>query len=262
MNYELDINGHPICVEIAGPSPGQPVVLLHHGLGAIRSWEKQIPVLAEAGYRVAAYDRWGHGNSGPRENWAMPDFRSDLADFTAILEYFDLAQPVLIGHSDGGKIAMYYAAEHPGKVVSLVLVSTHIYLEPKMTPGILSVKHDFEHDPQFQEKLRRMHGENTEALFWGWFNGWHNPTIKDWDMRPLIGEITCPTLVVQGMQDEHATPQHARDIVAAVPNAELCLLPNAGHMVVQEAPDEFNEKMLQFLKRSLTLQNRQPDLEH
>jgi pimeloyl-ACP methyl ester carboxylesterase len=250
MKSELHIHGHKIFVETAGPPSGSPVVLLHHGLGAISSWKAQIPALAEAGYRVLAYDRWGHGKSSSRERWAIPYFRSDLADFEAICEHFNLLQPVLIGHSDGGKIAMYHAAEHPGRMTCLVLVGTHIYIEPKMAPGIEAVRHNFEHDHRFEDRLRLVHGENTDSLFWGWFNGWHNPDIKDWDMRPLIGRITCPTLVVQGLQDEHATPQHARDIAETIPHAELWLLPEVGHMPAQEAPEKFNQRILQFIRKS------------
>jgi pimeloyl-ACP methyl ester carboxylesterase len=252
MKQELGINGHPIFVETAGPLDGPPVVLLHHGLGAIRSWKAQIPVLAEAGFRVLVYDRWGHGKSAPRERWAIPYFRSDLADFEAILDHLNFAQAALVGHSDGGKIAMYYSVEHPQRVTCLVLVSTHIYIEPKMAPGIASVRHDFEHDHSFQSKMRRVHGENADSLFWGWFNGWTNPDIKDWDMRPLIKGIECPTLVVQGLEDEHASPQHAREIVEAVPNAELWLLPDVGHMPAQDRPAEFNQKILLFIRNSQT----------
>jgi pimeloyl-ACP methyl ester carboxylesterase len=121
-----------------------------------------------------------------------------------------------------------------------------------MAPGIASVRHDYEHDYRFQRKMRRVHGENADSLFWGWFNGWTNPDIKDWDMRPQIKGIECPTLVVQGLEDEHASPQHAREIVEAIPNAELWLLPDVGHMPAQEIPAEFNQKILHFIRNSQT----------
>jgi pimeloyl-ACP methyl ester carboxylesterase len=68
-------------------------------------------------------------------------------------------------------------------------------------------------------------------------------------MRPTISQITCPTLVIQGEQDEHATPQHARDIADGIPGAELWLVPNAKHMLPQEMPEQFNRMITQFLKR-------------
>ena len=57
---------------------------------------------------------------------------------------------------------------------------------------------------------------------------------SSWDMRPILRQIGCPTLVVQGEADEHATPQHARDIADGIPGAELWLVPGAGHMLPQE----------------------------
>ena len=247
MKRLVDINGHLISLETECPRDGPAVVLLHHGLGAARSWKEQIPVLAAAGYRVVVYDRWGHGKSGPRERWSMPYFEEDLADLQAILDNLGVDQAALIGHSDGGKIAMYYAVNNPHRVTSLVIVSAHIYIEPKMSHGIQSVKSDFEQGSKFQKKMQRVHGDKTDALFQGWFNGWNNSEIQDWDMRPVINQIACPCLVVQGLEDEHATPQHARDIAAAIPNADLWLLPGAGHMLPQDFSEEFNQRMLKFL---------------
>ena len=69
-----------------------------------------------------------------------------------------------------------------------------------------------------------------------------------WDMRPILSHIHCPVLVVQGEQDEHATPQHAKDIAEAIPGAELWLLPGAGHMFPQENAALINPRLLQFLE--------------
>lgn len=228
------------------------MILLHHGLGAIRSWKEQIGVFAREGFYVAAYDRWGHGKSDARQIYGMPQFADDLADMDALLNSLNLDRVALIGHSDGGKIAMYYAAKHPEQVACLVLVAAHIYIEKKMYPGILSVRKDFEQNPTFREKMRRVHGEKAEALFQGWYNGWTNPDILGWDMRPIISGIACPTLVIQGMEDEHATPQHARDIAAAIPGAELWLVPDVGHMLPQDKAVEFNQRVLSFLRKQLT----------
>lgn len=255
MKRMLEINGHTIFVESEGHQDGPAVVLLHHGLGTVRSWKEQIRVLARAGYRVVAYDRWGHGKSAPRDHWSMPHFKEDLADLQAVLVELDLNKAALIGHSDGGKIAMLYAINNPEWVTSLVIVSTHIYIEPKMASGIKTVRNDFEQDRSFQRKMYRVHGEKSEAVFWGWYNGWSEPDIRDWDMRPGINQISCPTLVVQGTEDEHATPQHAQDIAAAIPQAELWLMPGAGHMLPQDFSEEFNRRVLKFLGTSIPIHN-------
>jgi pimeloyl-ACP methyl ester carboxylesterase len=180
----------------------------------------------------------------------MPYFEEDLADLECLLDRFHFQRAVLIGHSDGGKIAMYYAARCPQRVISLIVVATHIYVEAKMVPGIQGVLKNFEDDQRFREKLRRVHGEKAEAVFRGWYEGWTDPRNLSWDMRPILRQISCPTLVIQGLEDEHATPQHARDIAAAISGAELLLVPEAGHMLPQDFPQVFNPKMLDFLAQT------------
>ena len=72
--------------------------------------------------------------------------------------------------------------------------------------------------------------------------------MRGWDIRETLRRIQCSTLVVQGMEDEHATPQHAIDLAQAIPGAELWLVPGAAHMLPQEEPHAFNERLLEFVK--------------
>jgi len=252
MKQLLDVNGKRLAIQSAGPESGPVLVFLHHGLGAIRSWKGQIQEFCEAGYQVIAYDRWGHGNSAPRGNWSMPDFEPDLADLEGILDQLGHRQIALIGHSDGGNIAMYYAIKHPQQVSCLVLIAAHIYIEPKMGSGIQAVKQEFESAGRFQKQMNRVHGSKSEALFQGWFDGWSRSEIQEWDMRLVLTQISCPALVVQGLADEHASPQHARDLASGIPNAQLWLVPEAGHMLPQDNSRDFNRHLLQFLHQTLT----------
>jgi pimeloyl-ACP methyl ester carboxylesterase len=223
------------------------VVLLHHGLGSVRAWKAQIPALAEAGYRVIAYDRWGSGGSEARSRGSMPGFEEDLIDLGVLLEELGVERPALVGHSDGGTIALYYAARQPGGVARLVVVAAHIYFEQKMEWGIHGVRQAFESEIRFRDGLRRAHGDKAESVFRNWFDGWFKPENRSWDMRPVLGKITCPTLVIQGMDDEHATPQHALDAAEAIPHASLWLVEGAGHMLPQDRPKDFNLRLLEFL---------------
>jgi len=166
---------------------------------------------------------------------------------TAILETFSLQPVTLIGHSDGGTIALYWAAQHPEHVKALVTIAAHIYLEPKMESGVQMIREAFEQDEEFRSKLQRAHGDKFGAVFQAWFDGWHTPKALNWDMRPLLLKITCPTLVIQGKDDEHATEQHAHNIAKSIPKSTVWIPKGTAHMLPQEIPDLLNIKLLEFI---------------
>jgi pimeloyl-ACP methyl ester carboxylesterase len=241
------INNRNLNVEISGPADAPVVVLLHHGLGSTRAWRSQVEALTSEGWRTIVYDRWGYGKSEARPSLSVPDFSDDLADLEALLDELKIDRAALVGHSDGGTIALYFAARHPERVACLVTVAAHIYVELDMEPGIESIRADFEGDDLFREAFRHVHGEKSETVFLNWYEGWHKPDSLDWDMRPLLGRITAPALVIQGLDDEYATPQHARDIADAIPGAILWLVDGAKHMFPQDDPERFNARLLDFL---------------
>jgi pimeloyl-ACP methyl ester carboxylesterase len=241
------INGHHLYVETHGPEDGYPVVLLHHGLGSTHAWQEQVPALVQAGYRVVVYDRWGYGQSDPRPALGTPTFTADLNDLLELLESLNIKHSTFLGHSDGGTIALYFAALYPKRVTKLVTVAAHIYIEAKMEPGIEDIRQTFEGDQRFRKGMQRVHGEKFENVFRNWYDGWHKPECLEWDLRPLLPQITCPTLVIQGEEDEHATPQHAHDIAEAIADSELWLVPGGKHMLPQEMAETFNQRVLEFL---------------
>lgn len=244
----LEVDGHSLHWERTG-DPGCPtVILLHHGLGSVRAWKRQTPALAAAGWQTLAYDRWGYGGSDPRSALDLPTFAADQRDLAAVMDAFALPAAALIGHSDGGTLALYFAARHPERVRRLVVVAAHIYVEVSMLPGLESVTRAYAQDAEVRAKLRRAHGEMTEAVFHNWVDGWRRPEHLTWDMRPLLHQIPCPTLVIQGELDEHATARHAHDIAGGVRQGTVWLIPGVGHMPPQEAPDLFNRRVLEFLE--------------
>ena len=252
------INNRDLHVETYGTDPSAitshvripSVIFLHHGLGSTRAWRDQVPVFSKSGYQVIVYDRWGYGKSEARPYLTVPSFEDDLADLHFLLEMLEVQDTILIGHSDGGSIALIFAAKYPERVRALVTVAAHIYLEPKMEPGIQTIQQAFDVDQRFRKGLLRAHGEKYESTFYNWFNGWHTPAALEWDMRPLLSRIKCPTLVIQGEGDEHATPQHAIDISEHIKGADLWLVPGAKHMLPQEMSTVFNQKVLSFLDNS------------
>jgi pimeloyl-ACP methyl ester carboxylesterase len=243
------INGHKLHVDQYGPEDGPEVILLHHGLGSVKAWREQIPALVEHGYHVTAYDRWGYGGSDERNGLDLPTFAADVSDLRGLLKALGITRAALVGHSDGGTTALYFAAQYPTLVSCLISIAAHIYTEPKMLPGIRGIKKAFESDERFRKGLFNAHGTKFEKVFHNWYDGWYRMENLTWDMRPVLEQITCPTLVVQGAEDEHATPKHAEELAEAVPGAEVWILEGAGHMLPLENSVALNPRMLEFLQK-------------
>jgi pimeloyl-ACP methyl ester carboxylesterase len=245
------INDHNLYVEFYEHADGPAVIFLHHGLGSVKSWKDQAPYFAARGYRVLVYDRWGYGKSDHRSHFSMPFFEEDLADLESLMNTFQIDRAALIGHSDGGTIALYFAAQQPERAACLVTVAAHAFVEDTMPVGIYGICEAYERDEKFRDKLQRVHGDKTEKVFWGWCNSWMEERNLNWDMRAEMKRIRCPSLIIQGIDDEHATPQHAREIAKSINDAELWLVPEASHMLPQDNPEVFNQKIIEFLRRNI-----------
>ena len=243
------INGHYIHVERSGAESTHAVVLLHHGLGSTHSWREQIRFLKDYNLPLIAYDRWGYGQSEHRKDVSIPSFQDDIHDLSTLLEIEGVKHALLVGHSDGGTIGLSYAAENPAVVSGLVTIAAHIYVEEKMVKGINDIYRQYIGDARFRGGLERMHGEKSDEVFFNWYNGWNTEEVMIWDLRELITQIRCPVLVIQGIEDEHAIPQHAQDIAASIPDAKLWLAQGEKHMLPQEAPEKINQKLINFIQQ-------------
>jgi pimeloyl-ACP methyl ester carboxylesterase len=246
LTGQTEIKGHQLYWEIYGAESGANIVLLHHGLGSIRSWKKQIPTLVKKGYNVLVYDRWGYGRSDPRPAFEAYFLHHDAEEAIVLLESLGIHQASFIGHSDGGSIAIILAARFPETAQSLILVAAHIYVEPKMENGLRLIKMASQRPP-FSTALEREHSTRAQILVQSWLNCWIQHGPQTLDLVNELQAVKCPTFVIQGENDEHATPQHAEDIAAGISKATLWIIPNVGHMPVQEVSNEFNQRMVQFL---------------
>ncbi|MGB9673899.1 MAG: alpha/beta fold hydrolase [Anaerolineales bacterium] len=243
----LTINGHQIYIEKYHGGNQALIVLLHHGLGSVQAWQKNIPSLIENGFTVWNYDRWGYGGSSDRPILDPPWFNDDVSDLFEILK--GQAKPIfLVGHSDGGNIALSYTLKYPQNISGLIIVAAHIYIELKMVEGMMGLMNAYRDRSAFKKGLERIHGQ--KAVFERWWKSWTN-LPPNWDMRTKLGEIQCPVLVIQGDEDEHATPKHALDLAHALPGGEAEIISKAKHMLPQDDYERFNPLMLTFVHRVL-----------
>mgnify|MGYP003729232791 CR=1 FL=1 len=243
QSHQVRIRGHDIYLEQSDSGKAPLVVLLHHGLGSLQAWQAQLEFLIAHGISVLAYDRWGYGRSDDRPSLDPPYFEEDVQDLKALVSEESKAL-VLVGHSDGGNIALSYAVHYPQNVLGLIVVAAHIYFEPKMADGIQELFRSYQENEAFKKALQRAHG--GKAVFERWFQSWSRLGVE-WDMRQKLSTIQCPVLVIQGSEDEHATVQHAIDCAAALPNGHVQIVPGANHMLPQKSSDIFNQILIQSL---------------
>ena len=241
-----EINGHKLYWELYGADDAPVLLLLHHGFGSIRSWRRQISAFTNAGWRVLVYDRWGYGKSEIRPCFEQSFLLHDAEEAHALLNHLGIHRLSLLGHSDGGSIALLMASASPDQIERMVVVAAHIYFEPKMLSGLEMIS-ETSKQPPFSKALDREHGDRARHLVDSWVQHWMESEPQELDIRERLPKISCPTLVIQGEFDEHATPQHAVDISEGVQNGQLWLIPDVHHMPPHEIPEEFNEGVLRFL---------------
>jgi pimeloyl-ACP methyl ester carboxylesterase len=164
-----------------------------------------------------------------------------------LLDGLDIERACFLGHSDGGSIAIILAANHPERMTKMILVAAHIYVEPKMEGGLRSIEAAAA-VPPFSTTLKREHRDRAQDLVKAWLSCWLGHGFITLDLREELCKVQCPTLVIQGEEDEHATIQHARNIAAGIKGSALWLIPGVGHMPMHEIPGAFNQRILAFLR--------------
>ena len=213
--------------------PGAPVlVLLHEGLGCVGTWRDWPVVLARAtGREVFAYSRFGYGASSPAALPRPLDFmdREGRAILPRVLEAAGIAEPILIGHSDGGTIALLCAAAGEVPLRGVVTLAAHAFNEPRCIEGIQATREAFRSGP-LRGRLARHHGERTDDAFRGWCNVWLDPEFEHWSIEEALAGIEVPLLVVQGRDDPYGTRRQVEAIAGRVNGPrETLVLDHCGH---------------------------------
>lgn len=217
------------------------LIFLHEALGSVALWKGYPDLLCEAlQCNGVVYDRMGHGLSSPFNRERGNDYLEveALLYLRELILQLGLQKPILIGHSDGGTIALIYAAHYSDELSGLITEAAHIYVEDTGSGGMQQAIHQFEHTI-FKEKLAKYHGEKTEALFYAWADTWTSAAFSTWNMEDQLGEINCPALILQGAEDEYATQKHMWDIAKGIGEpASGVLIDNCGHIPHLQAQQE------------------------
>ncbi|MBN9278671.1 MAG: alpha/beta hydrolase, partial [Hyphomicrobium sp.] len=145
-----------------------------------------------------------------------------------VLDRAGIAQPLLIGHSDGASIALIHAASAGRPVAGLVLMAPHIMVEPICVESIARISATYGEGP-LRERLARYHAHVDDA-FHGWADTWLMSEFLDWSLEPEARALSIPTLLIQGRDDEYGTlAQIDRVAELAQGPVERLVLDKCGH---------------------------------
>lgn len=237
-------------------SPGRPVlVFLHEGLGCVRMWKTFPQQLAEqAGCDAFMFSRSGYGASDPEPlPWKLNFMHTQaLNKLPDILSAAGIETYILIGHSDGGSIALIHAGSRqagPG-LTAVITEAAHVFCEPVTLASIRAARTAYE-SGRLREKLARYHGDNTDNAFWGWNRAWLHPTFAHWDIQKFLPRIRVPVLALQGENDPYGTPAQLTAIQEKSAHADTRLIPGCGHAPHIEQPDRVLADMGSFIRAQL-----------
>jgi pimeloyl-ACP methyl ester carboxylesterase len=264
-----DINGIRLEVHLiaapVGAGARAPLVFLHEGLGSVAMWrEWPAQLCALTGRAGMVFSRQGYGQSDlvpdvrgtPREEAGplfarrlgalQPDYmhREAWQVLPALLTALKIERPVLVGHSDGGTIALLYASRHP--VAASVVLAPHVKVEDISVRAIAQAREAFEAGG-LRERLARHHAD-VDGAFWQWNDVWLSDGFRSFDIRPDCRRITAPLLAIQGLDDPYGTLAQVRDIALAAPQAQVLEMPGCGHSPHRDQTDRVNDAIVHFLQ--------------
>lgn len=236
---------------IKGRSNAPFLVFLHEGLGCTAMWKGFPKRLCQiTGCPGLVYDRLGYGKSSALTSIRTIHYLHDygLNELPRIIKKLIPKLPfVLIGHSDGGSIALIYGAEKPALLLGIITEAAHIFVEPETVRGIRRTLELFEEGKL--NGLNKYHGGKTEGIFRAWSDTWSSDWFRHWNIEYLLPSIECPSLIIQGKNDTYATEEHVHAIVSQTAGqSEAYFVPNCGHSPHGEKQKEVLQKMSFFVQ--------------
>ena len=273
----IEIDG--LSVHTKQQGSGSPAFILLHGFGASTfSWREVMDPFSELGL-VIAYDRPAFGLTERPLDWEGENPYSQVGNLTLLLglmEAKDIDKAVLVGNSAGGTLATAFTLAHPDKVLALIEVDAAIY-QTRPDSALLDWLFN---TPQVDHIgpliARRLAGAQGEAFI---ERAWHDPgkldknpeilagyqkplQAENWDqalwehtqaadppgLDERLSEISVPTLVISGDDDQIVPVESSIRLAENIPSAELVILENCGHLPQEECPEAFMNAVEGFLK--------------
>jgi pimeloyl-ACP methyl ester carboxylesterase len=238
-------------LRIEGPAGRAPIVFLHEGLGSVAMWRDwPASVCKAAGRAGLVYSRRGYGQSE-----AVPDVRGAgrlqpgymhgeaLEVLPALLEKLGVASPVLLGHSDGGTIALLHASRYT--VAACIVMAPHVIVEDVSIASIAQARTAWE-TGDLRERLARYHAD-VDCAFWQWNDVWLGNPFRSFDIREDCARISSPLLAVQGVDDPYGSMAQIDEIARRLPKAATLKIAGCGHSPHRDSPSVIGPVITGFL---------------
>ena len=251
----VEINGANIYYNVYGDDkPDQAPIVLIHGstIDSHTDWDSIAPALAEH-YRVFTLDCRGHGRSNnPCLSYSFKELADDVDAFVRAMGY---EKAHIIGHSNGGNVALVTLMEHPEIVQTCIPQAANAYVTRYLIerePKVFDAGRVDRERPDWRDEMIALHAEVNGKEYWRdllWLT--MKEIISEPNYAPFeLARVERPTLVIMGALDTvNAPDEHAQYIANNIPNAKLWIPEKTGHNVHLERREEWIEKVLDFLKR-------------
>lgn len=224
---------------------GSPVILLHGGLGHSGNWGYQVPALIDAGYRVILIDSRGHGRS-TRDSRPYK-YELMASDVLAVMDTLHIEKSAVVGWSDGACTALILAVKAPARITSVFFFGCN--MDPSGTK-------EFKSTPTIDRCFNR-HAKDYAQLSStpDQFDAFVTAVTTMMKTEPNysakdLAEIRVSVAIVQSEHDEFIKPEHAEYLARSIPEAELIFLPGVSHFAPLQRPEQFNNAILTFLRKT------------
>ncbi|MCK5424387.1 MAG: alpha/beta hydrolase [Emcibacter sp.] len=214
------------------------LIFLHEGLGCVDMWRDFPEKLSQmTGCSALVYSRQGYGRSDScplsRPVRYMHDEALDV--LPELLTATGIEDHILIGHSDGGSIALIHAgAEDRTGLLGLITMAPHVFCEDVSVSSIAEAKKVFL-EGNLRASLEKYHHENTDCAFWGWNDIWLHPDFLKWNIEEYLPRIKIPQLVLQGADDQYGTVAQVQSIAKQSGGSVVVqMLADCGHSPYKE----------------------------
>ncbi len=256
-NVVVSSDGVKISFDVQGE--GEPALVFVHGWSNNRSiWDEQVAHFSEK-YKVITVDLPGFGESGNnRQMWTMSLFGQDVA---AVVNKLGLKQVVLVGFSMGAPVVIEAAKSVPDQIVGLVLVDHLHDIEMKRPPELVRIMDSFYMDlvtdPTIEKMSPAFFKRNVEASFERILAmlsgaprvGWRESLIDAlrWQNKDAIKSLIMIHALIISINSDR-TPTNVEGFLRYVPSFKVKIIPDVGHVVMWDAPDEFNRLLEESIR--------------